>query len=113
MKKRITEWTDDCQGKKNYDGPLIRVSSRYWPRGGGFHLLVGRNFVESGKIRPDIKPSAESSIMLADETTIFEKKFEAETEEEVKAQVETWVEEKYEIIRQAIDAAIRAERKAK
>ena len=29
------KWTDDCQGKKDYDGKILCLSTRYWPRGGG------------------------------------------------------------------------------
>ena len=30
-------WTDDCQGKKDYDGNMVSISTRYWPgpSGGG------------------------------------------------------------------------------
>jgi hypothetical protein len=30
------KWRNDCQGKKDYDGRIVHVSSRYWPRGGGY-----------------------------------------------------------------------------
>lgn len=105
-------WTDDCQGKKDCDAPIVEISTRYWPRGGGFHLLN----VQDGKVvsweeneaRPYIKPSAHSSLIIrhgavepgeedlyanADSFTLVEAEFEAETEEEVKAQVEKWAQE--------------------
>lgn len=30
------KWTPDCQGKKDYDGQILSISTRYWPSGGGF-----------------------------------------------------------------------------
>jgi len=33
------KWTNDCQGKKDFDGPIVTLSSRYWPSGGGFSML--------------------------------------------------------------------------
>lgn len=27
----VAEWTDDCSGKKNFDGRIVVLSSRYWP----------------------------------------------------------------------------------
>lgn len=89
------EWTDDCCGKKDYDGNIVSVSSRYWPRGGS-HLVVSR--INGGLLmsdgadpaRQEICPSATSSIYLG-KHEIARKDFEGETEEEVKRKVETWV----------------------
>lgn len=39
MPRINARWTDDCQGKKDFDGTIIDISSRYWPRGGGFGLF--------------------------------------------------------------------------
>ncbi len=81
-------WTDDCQGKKDYDGPLLSISTRYWPGppGGPFGSPYGPT------------PSARSSILLRlagedNYLTWRDAKFEASTEAEVKAQVEAWVRE--------------------
>jgi hypothetical protein len=105
-------WTDDCQGKKDYDAPIVVISTRYWPRGGGFDLLNVENgrvvSWEGNEARPDVKPSAKSSLGIrhgaadpdeenldadADFFTLTEAEFEAETEEEVKAMVEKWAQE--------------------
>ena len=97
------EWTNDCSGKKDYDGDVVRVSSRYWPRGGGF-LVFGTNGLEDNDARPEIKPSAKSHILLGDEE-LATAEFEGETEAEVKAQVEAWVTEKIACIESAMRAA--------
>jgi|ERR1051326_527863 hypothetical protein len=97
------KWTDDCQGKKDYDGPILSISTRYWPRGGSA-LIFDSNRPELGlhkPDRPDIKPSATSSLVInysdadgdSDYLKLIEKDFEAETQEEVQAQVEAWAQE--------------------
>jgi len=88
---RSFEWTNDCQGKKDFDGEVLHVSSRYWPRGGGFHVL-DENGWSGNEARPEIRPSAVSHIYFFDKELVT-KQFEADTEEEVKALVETWVKE--------------------
>lgn len=89
------EWRDDCQGKKDYDGEILRISTRYW--GSRDYRIVGGNLT---------KPSAKSSLMLSyranDELPTYdpgyinlvEQEFEAETEAEVKALVEAWAQQK-------------------
>lgn len=94
------KWTDDCQGKKDYDGRLVSISTRYWPRGGGF-LVIDKGRIEEDKDRPHIKPSAKSSIVVnfgepddhgfADSLTLIEAEFSGNTEAEVKGKVEDWV----------------------
>lgn len=97
------EWTNDCSGKKDYDGPILRVSTRYWPRGGGYFTLNSNvGVLQGNETRPEIKPSARSSILLSDDLEIAEQKFEGETEEEVKTQVEKWVQLQYERILKVI-----------
>lgn len=103
MKLRA-EWTDDCQGKKDYDGPIVSISTRYWPRGGGFFAVhrQGNNVTfEENDARPEIKPSAKSALMLRfndsdgdeDYLDLTSQEFEGETFEEVAAQVEAWAQE--------------------
>lgn len=84
------EWTNDCQGKQDFDGEILSLSTRYWPQGGGFWAFdpaTGRE--ESNEDRPEIRPSAKSSILLLG-AEIASQDFEANTEAEVKAQVESW-----------------------
>lgn len=103
--KLAATWTPDCSGKQDYDGEIIVLSTRYWPRGGGFFVLRDGH-LENNEARPEIKPSAKASIDLItldehgsrDHVEIVSKHFEAETEAEVKRQVEAWASECYEKI---------------
>lgn len=98
------EWTHDCQGKQDYDAPIVRLSTRYWPRGGGFHILDReRGTWEGNEARQEIRPSAKATIMLQDED-LGSAEFEGETEPEVKAQVEAWAQQQFERIETAIRA---------
>lgn len=75
------EWTDDCQGKKDYDGPLLSVSSRYWPP----------RYSSAGQ------HTAASSILWGnpadDYAEIARREFSADTLNDVKRLVEAWVAE--------------------
>lgn len=92
------EWTDDCQGKKDFDGELVSISTRYWPAGGGFSMFSR----ETGWVNNpgDCKPSANSQIILRhaghDYVIFAAKDFEADSLEAVKAQVEAWAQEQYQ-----------------
>lgn len=99
-------WEPDCQGKQDYDGPIITVSTRYWPGpGGGGPMIVTAQPGRLPKITEgqyDDSPSAHSSILLrlgpkelhdggGDYMIWREQDFKAPTELEVKALVEAWV----------------------
>ena len=109
-------WTNDCQGKKDYDGPILEVSTRYWPRGGGFTEVIRTDhgvFFRDNEDRPTIKPSAKSSVCIChgkngDLYTLTEREFEAETEEEVKHLVEVWVQQQMDIAVAALKEALQA-----
>ena len=100
-------WTPDCQGKWDYDGRLISISTLYWPQGGGYHISDGKgDFRPSIEMYPLVRPSAHSSIHIncgePDENGfnspyahLVEKDFEADTQGEVRAAVEQWVAEQY------------------
>lgn len=87
-------WTDDCQGKKDYDGPLLRLSTRYWP----------------GNYRSDGQPSARAGIDLCygpvdregrddpNYLTVWERQVVAPTEDEVKVQVESWAQGQFRVL---------------
>jgi len=100
-------WTDDCQGKKDYDADLVRLSSRYWPRGGSF-LLINRDeqgvtFSDTNDpTRQHIRPSAVSSIILGYDTEVATASFEADTPEEVFAAVEAWAQVQFERVQSAV-----------
>jgi hypothetical protein len=104
------EWEDDCQGKKDFDCEIIGLSTRYWPRGGGFHVLAGGKF-EGNEARPEIKPSAKAHIQI-DGHSVLEKEFEGETFEDVAAQVEAWGKNQHAKIVAAVCAALGVEAKA-
>jgi hypothetical protein len=101
MKRNVLEglkWTLDCQGKQDFDGEIVSLSTRYWPRGGGFTVLeAGPWRWEENKDRPEIKPSANASIMLLGKELVSQD-FEAETEAEVKQLVEAWARTEIERI---------------
>ncbi len=86
-------WSD-CQGKKDFDGWLVSISTRYWPGYGS-------------------RPSAHSSINLlfgdadddgynADYFMLTEKTFEGDTEADVKRQVEVWVHDRANDVKDAL-----------
>jgi hypothetical protein len=101
------EWTQDCQGKEDFDGPILRVSSRIYPRGGSSDVWEFRGGVLVGKSttidpsRQHIRPSGVSHILFGGRD-IAKKDFEAETTEELKQQIEAWAETVLGIIGQAI-----------
>ena len=44
-----TNWTDDCQGKKDYDATLVSLSCRTYPNGYGAAGIYGPNDEEIAK----------------------------------------------------------------
>jgi hypothetical protein len=109
-------WTDDCQGKKDYDGTLVSLSTRYWPRGGSFIVYANPGGFVSDGADPErqrtIPPHAHAAILLRvageDEAdyrepiTLAEHEFTGETQEEVQAQVEVWAQTQYERVVSAL-----------
>lgn len=111
------KWTLDCQGKQDFDGTLVRLSTRYWPRGGGFTIMErvdGHIRLEENDERPHIRPSAHATIYLGDTADEYyddaqklcDIEAEADTEAEVKAKIEAWVAEQYERIGNALRATL-------
>lgn len=101
-------WTDDCQGKKDYDGNLVAVSTRYWPG-----TLTVFNTAEAEKGLHGIaggNPSATCTIRLSDgypyqngETTdLISATFEEKTFEEVAKKVEDWAQKQADRVYQAV-----------
>jgi hypothetical protein len=93
-------WTDDCQGKKDYDGELIAISTRYWPRGGGYSMFDSSSRAwEENEDRPGIGPHAHTAILVrGPEDEYYElvsAEFHGETFEEVAKQVEAWAQKTY------------------
>lgn len=107
--QQLPKWTSDCSGKWDYDYDLVRLSSRYWPQGGGFFILdSSKGTFEGNESRPHIKPSAMSSIVTTNpddadfDYTVISCKFVGDTEQEVKTQVELWAKDTMERVYSAI-----------
>ena len=108
------EWTPDCCGKQDFDGPLVQVLTRYWPAGGS-HMVFDAAEPEKG-LRPandGSKPHANCAIYVGyydESNALAEKDFRADTEAEVKVLVEAWVSEQFAKIEKAINEAFSKER---
>jgi hypothetical protein len=118
--KLSAEWTDDCQGKKDYDGQVLSISTRYWPRGGGFHAFDSNHperGLEGNEARPEIRPSATSSLVIwyldeggcEDTLNLARKEFEGDTLEEIKPQVEAWAQEQMDKAVAVLKSAFQSE----
>lgn len=114
------KWQDDCQGKKDYDGRLISISTRYWPGpDGGSAMTFDSATGQIGEAPYGSKPSAKASILLnhgepdqygyGDYTDLAEAEFEGDTEADVKAKVEVWVLEQFNVIHKLIADHYRAQ----
>lgn len=100
-------WTDDCSGKKDYDGVVLRISTRYWPRGGSTFICDGGGFRKHDDGR---KPYAHSGLLLGgynDYVTISESGFEGETFEEVAKLVESWAQEQMDKVETVLSVAFK------
>lgn len=103
------KWTPDCQGKQDFDGNLVTLSTRYWPRGGGFYVLSGAGW-QGDEARPEIRPSAHATIYLGstdndfydDAVPLIEVALEGDTEDEVKARIEAWAAEQFSRVRRSL-----------
>lgn len=111
------KWADDCQGKKDYDGRMIEISTRYWPEGGGFHISHGHGDLTLST-DPAIKPSANCSVVIChgikedgdggpDTETLIEKDFTADTFEQVAIEVETFAQTQMDFIVKSLKDAYR------
>ena len=98
MKLNIT-WKNDCQGKKNYDGKLVTITTHYWPGPYavfdlGLHEIYGA------------RPSAKSTIWLVDcfGEELATKDFEGESFDDVDEQVKSWGQQQMDRIATALRA---------
>jgi hypothetical protein len=100
--KLDARWTNDCGGKQDFDGPILSLSTRYWPGPeGGSGMVVtadaGRTTIADLPYGP--WPSATAEILLhhgdEESITLREESFEAATEQEVKAMVEAWADSQF------------------
>lgn len=89
------EWTTGLEGHQDLHASLLRLSTRYYPRGGACGL------------QPGVRPSARALIYWRWENKYLVKAlFEAETEAAVKAQVESWARAVLTHLRSVIEKAI-------
>lgn len=110
----LAKWTDDCQGKKSYDGAILVISSRYWPPDGGFMTFD----TATGKM--DDKPikggkhtatcsldliDAENDDEYGDRMSLIEQDFEADTFDKLKADVEAFAQKQMDKAVKAIEDA--------
>ena len=87
-------WTDDCQGKKDYDGDIVCISTRFWP---GPLTVFDSAHPEKGLHEiPGGEPSAVCHVLLRDgapdgeSLELIGKEFEGATFEAVASKVERW-----------------------
>jgi len=109
MKLNI-KWTDDCQGKKDFDGDIVAISTRYWP---GQVTVYDTAHPERGlhEISRGC-PSATSTIILTDgfphhngdSIDLAQQDFEADTFEEIDSQVQAWTQLQMDRITKALCA---------
>ena len=107
MKLHIV-WTNDCQGKKDYDGDIVAVSTRYWPGPitvfDSAHREKGLHQIDGGP------PSATCTIRLLngchndESVTLIGKDFEGKTFEEVARKVERWAQTQMNRVEKALRA---------
>jgi len=112
MMKISAKWTDDCSGKKDFDGEIISISTRYWPKGYGGCFETFKH--EDGCIEIRKAPAtgdpaeAHSSIILrlpdGDSLTFVESDFSGDDFESVKVQVEKWAQDQMDKIIGALSA---------
>lgn len=104
-------WTDDCQGKKNYDFPVIGVNTRYWSPGGMivYDATAGR-FVDQLTTNHTATCSLEivhrgTDDEFPDRYSLIERDFSGDSFEAVKADVEAWAREQYaKAVKAVVDA---------
>lgn len=84
--KLYAQWMPDCQGKQDFDGPLISVSTRYWP-----------DFTAHSSIILRLGPKQPND-GGGDYLVWRDRKFSGDTEAEVKSQVEAWAKMQMEDI---------------
>jgi len=97
------EWTDDCCGKKDYDGDIVSISTRYWPPGGGYFVVNNApEKVTIGEAKDGSLPNARSSLIIRvkdnDYIVLEETNIEGQSLEEVKQKVEEWAQGQYKNI---------------
>lgn len=92
------KWTDDCQGKKDYDGDIVCISTRYWPPSREYgHKHTATCCVMIGDGYPNFN---HHSMIIAD------KEFEGDSFEEIREQVEVWAQKQASHVYRILIAAL-------
>lgn len=87
---RNTKWTEDCQGKRDFDAPLLSVSCRYYP---DFNVSASILFFVGSSIQGDYLVLAYSDIWGTSETN-------------AKEQTEAWVKEQILLVTKTLFATL-------
>lgn len=88
------QWSEDCQGKWDYDGPLLSISCRYWP------ASWSRNGQCSAVASIVLDHHSDQNEFDHPDTALWrERHFYGQTEDEVKRKVETWVDQQFRQVR--------------
>ena len=82
----VPTWEFDCGFKLDFDGPIVRASSRFYPSRSGEHSLKWDGTV---------------TIMIVDKDVV-EKKFECESLDQLRTEVESYVDEQTRLIHERI-----------
>lgn len=90
----VPTWRFDCGFKLDFDGPIVRASSRFYPPKDGYGP----------------KWDGTVSIIVVD-NEVSEKAFECDTLDELRAEVEAYVDEQTRLIHERIAAMFKEEMK--
>ena len=91
-------WTDDSGGKKDYDGALVSISTRYWPEDGGFYVMTDAHGIRKNDILGPCE--AHATVGLRERGGdkyghlhgLVEATFTGDSFEAVRVQVEAWAQ---------------------
>lgn len=86
------KWTDDCQGKKDYDGLLLVISTRYYPS------PYQENRLKSAHVAINIEHGEPDDNGYGQYIEVVKAHFENDTEAAVKQRVENWVKLRFQEI---------------
>lgn len=82
--KLAAGWENDCQGKKNYDGNILGIDTRYWPS------AYDRDGLVTAKSHLVLWHTVDS--INQEYEVLNEKEFKGATKEEVQKAVEYWAQ---------------------
>lgn len=108
IEKLPFEWTPDCGGKEDYDGDVLSIESRIYPRGGSESVLdraSGKWSLPGDPSRDHIRPWGGCRIRFLG-VKVAELGANAETTEELKAIVEAWALQMVRVIEPAVLSAV-------